>query len=451
VARRWRIWVMVASLVVVIGYLASPYWKQFVGSSEDKERFAGDSRLLDKLSQAHLEGNTAPTPVADEDWPQWRGPNRDGIAQGKGLLTRWPAGGPRQLWKTPGGPGHSSLAVVGGRVYTMVQDGADEVVVCLNSADGAVNWRQRYPAMFHETYAGTGPHATPTVADGAVYTVGATGMFHCLDAQTGDVRWHHDLPQEFQTPNQEYGTSFSPLVQGDLVFAIPGGSAGGSIAAFDRHTGRLVWKGLDDRGGYSSPVAATIAGKRQIVFLTGESVMGVAPESGKVYWRYPWTTHAFCNIATPIVVGSYVFVSSGYGKGCVLLEISSDEAGELKPLPVYEHNRMRNHFSTCVLHRDHLYGFDDAFLVCMELRSGKVRWKQRGFQKGSVLVAGEYLLVLGENGRLALAEPSPEAFREKAACTISESRCWALPVLVQGRLYVRDQENIRCLDLRQQD
>src|SRR5262249_45752336 len=156
--------------------------------------------------------------------------------------------------------------------------------------------------------------------------------------------------------------------------------------AYDRRDGHLVWKAFEERSGYSSPVAATIHDRRQIVVVTGESVMGVAPEDGTLLWRFhPWTTHRDCNIATPIVIGSRVFVSSGYQKGCALLDISRDESGTFAARRVYEHNRMRNHFSTCVLQGEYLFGFDDALLVCMEWRTGKIRWKQRGFDKGSLL------------------------------------------------------------------
>jgi outer membrane protein assembly factor BamB len=176
--------------------------------------------------------------------------------------------------------------------------------------------------------------------------------------------------------------------------------------------------------------------------------MGIAPQSGQLFWRYPWPTQEGVNAVTPLVIGDYVFVSSSYSMGCVLLEIADDGSGTLTPRPVYEHNRMRNHFATSVLLGDHLYGFDETFLVCMELRTGKVLWRQRGFNKGSVLGVGGRLLVLGENGVLALAEPNPEKFTQLAGFTISQTRCWAPPALADGKLYVRDQEFIMCFDLK---
>jgi outer membrane protein assembly factor BamB len=250
--------------------------------------------------------------------------------------------------------------------------------------------------------------------------------------------------------------SFPPLIEGELVITMPGGPDGNSIAALDRQDGKLVWKALDDRAGYSSPVAATIAGRRQVVILTAESVVGLAPEGGKLLWKYPWPLFKDCNVATPIVVGDYVFISSGYSKGCALLHITPSpppplpegaKGEEFTATPVYEHNRMRNHFSTSVLYQDHLYGFDDFFLVCMELRSGKVLWKKRGFGKGSLMVADGRLLVLGDNGLLALAETSPEKYTERSSCKILQGKCWTMPVLADGKLFVSDEQEILCLDV----
>jgi outer membrane protein assembly factor BamB len=329
----------------------------------------------------------------------------------------------------------------------LFQDGDNEAALCLDAATGKEIWRQRWPGKFNSP-GGVGPRSTPAVADGRVYAVGPTGTFLCLDAATGEVRWRHELLTELGATNQEHGVSFSPLVEGDLVFTVPG-APGGAVAAFDRRDGRLVWKAFDDQAGYSSPIMATIAGKRQLVVLSGVSVMGINPSDGTLLWRYPWPTLEGTNAATPIAVGNYVFVSSSYSKGCALLVIADNGTGTLVAKPVYEHNRMRNHFGTCVLHDGHLYGFDETFLVCMELRTGKIRWKERGFNRGSLLLAGNRLLVLGDNGLLAIAEPDPAQFKQLAAATISQSTCWAMPALVDGKLYVRDQEAVMCFDLAQ--
>jgi outer membrane protein assembly factor BamB len=411
----------------------------------DKERFEADASRLDKLQTVPLPALPA-TNTAGRDWPQWRGRNRDGVATETGLRTDWPADGLPLVWKAKTGAGYSALAIAHNRAYTIVQDEEAEAVVCWDATGGAELWRFRYPCKYVNGE-GSGPRSTPTVAGDRVYTVGATGIFHCLEATTGKKVWRHDLLEEFHANNLPWGVSFSPLVDGDLVFTMPGGPGGNSLAAFHKDHGTLAWKALDGPAGYSSPLAAVLAGRPQIVFFTGDAVLGVAGKDGSLYWRYPWATEAGCNIATPIIAGNYVFISSGYNHGCAVLEIVADADGQLHAEKVYEHNRMRNHFGSSVLHHDHIYGFDEGFLVCMNLRTGKICWKERGFGKGTLLSADGHLIVLGDQGKLALVAASPEAFRQEATLQVSRKRCWIMPALAHGKLYVRDEEQVQCLDV----
>lgn len=437
------------AIILVGGWMAYPHIKEYLDSRPDTGDYRSDIHLVDQLRAAPLP--TVPPSSSTNDWPQWRGPNRDGVSTETGLLAGWPAGGPRTIWESPTGMGYACPAIAGGKVYLLVQDGDNEAVVCLNAADGKEIWRHRYPALFTNFESGTGPHATPLVDGDRLYTVGATGMFFCLDAATGKPHWSHDILKEANAQNQEYGTSFSPLIEGELVITMPGGPNGNSIVAYDKKDGHLVWKNLDDRAGYSSPVAATIAGKRQLVFLTAENVVGLSAQDGKLLWRYPWPLFKDCNIATPIVTGDYVFVASGYSKGCALLHIADAASGlAMEVKPVYEHNRMRSRFSTSVLFKDHLYGFDEFFLVCMEYRSGKVLWKKRGFGEGSLAVADDKLIIMSDSGQLVLADASPEKFQERSSVKMFDGRCWTVPVLAGGKLYVRDEKTIRCLDVKGQ-
>lgn len=378
------------------------------------------------------------------DWPQWRGPHRDGVSGAKLAELPWPDGGPPRRWKVPGGAGHSGIAVAGDRLYTMVQQGEDEAVLCLDVATGATRWRFSARAKFVEPSGGPGPRATPAVADGRVYALGATGLLHVLDGATGAIDWQRDLVREFGGRIPDYGFASSPLIEGDLVVVQPG-APGAAVAAFDRRDGRRVWSTGDDPAGYSSPVAATIGGRRQIVALTGATVIGIAVDDGRILWSHPWTTSH--NIVTPVVAGDRVFVSSGYGKGCALLRIAADPAGRWSAAPVYVSTKMKSQLSTPVLDRRHLYGFDDDFLICLALETGEVRWKARGFGKGSLVAADDRLIVLGETGRLALVEATPAEFRERAAARISETRCWAAPSVAKGRLFLRDQDSILCFDV----
>jgi outer membrane protein assembly factor BamB len=409
-----------------------------------RERFLVDPELFRDLENAALAA--APAGRAGH-WPQWRGPNRDGLSAETGLLTTWPAEGPRLVWKARSGEGYSGLAVDAQRVYTLVQDGDQEAVVCWAADSGKENWRFRYPCKYVNDY-GSGPRSTPTVDGEYVYTVGATGILHCLKTATGEKVWRRDLLEEFQAENLEWGVSFSPLVDGNLLLTNPGGPNGNSLVALDKLTGQLVWKGQDDQAGYSSPIAVTAAGSRQIIFFTETGLVSVAPKDGSVSWRYPWQTDYGCNIATPIGVGDYLFLSSGYDKGCALVKILDDGNGRLQAKRVYENNQMCNHFSTSVYYQEHLYGFNESTLTCMEFRTGKVVWREKGFRKGSLLIADGHLIILGETGQLALAEATPAAYREKASFRVSRNKCWTMPALADGRLYVRDEEHILCLDVR---
>jgi outer membrane protein assembly factor BamB len=420
------------------------YREEHRESPPEIEKFQADEERLARLHNAKL--LLPASSAVSEDWSQWRGPERDGFSPLKLASAPWSPEGPRRIWIVPGGPGHSGLAVAGDRVFTLVQMGEEETALCLDAASGRKIWSIAWAAKFSDASSGTGPRATPTVVDGRVYVLGSTGKFHCLGADSGKILWSHSLPDEFRC-TRAYGYSCSPLVNGARVVVLTGSAGDGSIAAFDGKDGRRLWTAGTEAGGYSSPLAATLAGAPQILGMTGESVFAVAPEDGRILWTYPWTTWCGINVATPIVTGNYVFVSSGYGKGCALLEIQRDPNGAFRALPVYEHNRMRNQFSTSVLYRDAVYGFDEELLVCMELRSGKIRWKERGYGKGSVVGADGRLLVLGDSGRLALVEATPDAYRELASCTVSKTRCWTSPSLARGRLFIRDQESIQCFSV----
>jgi outer membrane protein assembly factor BamB len=396
---------------------------------------------------------------ARADWPQWRGPHRDGVSCETGLCFNWTAEGPPVVWRQPIGRGFSSPVVAAGRLYTMDQEetgnGTEpaqsfECVVCLDAATGVELWRFRYPTRYDERF-GPGPRSTPCVDGESVYAVGATGVLHCLDVATGRSVWLKDLLKEFAAPLPQYGVSFSPLVDGNLVFVMPGGPGGNAVAALDKQTGALVWKALDDQAGYSSPVMTTAGGVRQVLFLTNSRLASFAAEDGRLYWSHPWQATGGFNIASPLTIGDYVLACSGYGKGGALLEVTTEGSEAPKAARVYEHNRLRPYFASPVLYEGHVYGFDQMDLVCMAVRTGAIRWREKGirtFRKGSILAADGHLIILGEAGTLTLVEATPLGYREKASCRVSQTRCWVMPALAGGRLYVRDDAQIICFDLR---
>jgi outer membrane protein assembly factor BamB len=422
-----------------------------------------DTSKLAALQDAPLE--THEQPAVPGEWPQWRGPHRDGRSTETGLRTDWKENLPAVLWKQPLGRGYSSIAVCRGRLYTMDRQGDQERVLCLEAATGRAIWSHAYAADYRRVAAipgrenqVAGPRATPTVFDGRVYAVGAVGKFLCLEAALDTVEakvlWEHDLAAEFDLFSgnppryRQWGIACSALIEGDLVIVQPGGR-NASIVAFDRRTGERRWHSLDDESGYSSPVAATVAGIRQIIALTGKRVVGLRPSDGQLLWSYDLQTLMFANIATPIVAGDYVFVSAGYEMGCALLHLTPDATVE----PVYfkTNKLMRNHHASCVLHHGYLYGFDNDFLKCVDLRTGTEVWHAgRAVKKGCLLFADDHLFVQTEDGRLMLVEATPSAFRNKGQIRVLEDSddTWALPSLADGRLYLRDGTQVVCLDLR---
>jgi outer membrane protein assembly factor BamB len=307
---------------------------------------------------------------------------------------------------------------------------------------------------------GAGPRAAPTVHEGRVYAVGAVGKFVCVELPSGTsvpkTLWEHDLRAEFDAGTPTWGFASSPLIEGELVIVQAGGGKG-SVVAFDKQSGEARWGAGTDPNGYSSPIAATVAGVRQLIAVTGEAIVGVRPTDGKVLWRHDWRTQHKGNIATPLVVGDYVFVSSAYGKGCCLLRLAADGDGVKAEQVYYRKSRvMENHHSTCVYKDGYLYGFDSDVLRCVDLRKGEVNedWNARGLSgganKGCVILADQYLIVQTQSGNLCLVDADPQEFRlrGKVDDVLSGSDCWALPVLVDGRLYLRDHTKVVCLDVR---
>lgn len=396
------------------------------------------------------------------DWPQWRGPQRDGISGETALLQRWSADGPAVEWRTPLGNGFSGIAIANGRVYTMFARGEDEFAVCLDAASGAELWRHRTGPYYKETQGGDGPRSTPTIDGETVYVLGATGKLFALAAASGAPIWEKDLVAEFDSEVPRWGFSTSPLVEGDLLLVEAGGRDGNFVVdmvidrtaavtavALDKATGATAWTALDEKMSYSSPIAFTAAGARQLAYFTAYSLTGLAPEDGRVYWRYPYKTRYDVSASTPIFIPpDRLFISSGDSNGGVALQIKG-HGDSLAIEHLWQNKKMKNHFGTSVLYQGHLYGFDQAILKCLDADSGVEKWKARGYGKGTLIAADGQLIVLGEQGQLGLVEATPTAFREKSKAQVLHGRCWTMPSLADGRLYLRDESEIVCLDLRE--
>ncbi len=379
------------------------------------------------------------------EWAQWRGPNRDGISSETGFLKSWSQEGPKVVWHIPFGDGYSGISIAQGKVYTMAAEGDDEYVICLDASNGKEVWRFRSGAKFTEQR-GDGPRSMPTVHGDSVFALGAEGKLYALDAGDGTKLWAHNFVEEFDSKIPTWGFSSSPLIEGNLVLVEAGGKDGKSIVAFDKKSGDVAWTTHTDEVGYSSPIAIDFGGVRQIIFLTSKTLLSLAPESGQIYWKYPWPEGI--NIATPIFIpDDKIFISASYDKGAVLLRMIAGEDG-IGVEEVWKSRVMKNHFNSSVLQGDYLYGFDNAILTCIEVNTGEEQWRQRGFGKGSLLLADGHLVILGDGGKLALVEANPSEYRETARFQLFDDKCWTVPTLAGGRLYLRTQKEMVCLDLR---
>jgi len=398
------------------------------------------------FNQDGANSKSKPAVSSNAEWPQWRGPNRDGISKETGLLKSWPASGPKILWRAPSGEGYSGISVANGRAYTMYGQGSDELLVCLDANTGKEIWRFRMDSQFYNDQ-GNGPRSTPTVDGNLVFVQGAKSTLYAVRADNGQKVWGIDLKKEYGAKIPTWGVSTSPLVEGDLVLVDVGGKSGYSICAFNKTTGKLVWNSQTDDPGYSAAIAITANGLRQAVFFTGSAAVSVSPKDGKMFWRYPWQTSYEVNAATPIFIPQdKVFISSGYGVGAAVLRIQGTN-GSLNVEPVWKSRVMKNHWASSILHQGYIYGFDDAILTCINANTGEQKWQQRGFQKGSLIYADGHLIILGERGNLALAEATPAGYKEKAAAEVLRGRCWTMPTLAGGKLYIRNQSEMLCLDL----
>ena len=378
-------------------------------------------------------------------WPQWLGPERNGISPETGLF------GDKlsinESWRTQGGKGFSGMSVAGGRLYTMYIQGGEEYAVCLDAGNGELLWRTRTDDLLMERQGGDGPRATPTVDDGTVYVSSAYGKLYALDSGTGARKWSRDLVREYGSKRARWGFCPSPLVAGDLVLIEAGGSGGRSLIAFDKTSGEVAWTAGSDKLGYSSPIAVTIGKTPQAVFFTGYGLVSVAPQNGKVLWTHPWTTRHDVNAATPVFIPpDRFFISSGYGTGGTVVEVSATDRG-YSVREVWRNTEMKNHFATSIYHEGHLYGFDGSILKCIDAKTGAEKWKTRGYGKGTLIFADGHLVILGERGNLGLAEATPAGFVEKAGYPALEGRCWTLPTLAGGRLFLRDEREIVCLNM----
>ena len=405
--------------------------------------------MLQAFLAASVLAAEAPPP---DDWPQFLGPTRDGVSRGAALLDSFPAAGPKVLFRRPVGHGWSGPVVAGGRLVIFHRLDDKEVVECLEAESGKSMWKFESPTAYEDGFQfDDGPRATPAISGDRVYTFGAEGMLHALDLRSGAKLWSVDTKKEFQTEQGWFGRACSPLVEGDAVLLNVGGAKGAGIVAFEKATGKVLWTATDDEASYSSPIAAILGGRRQTLFLTRSALVSVDPSSGQVIFRYPFQPpiKASVSAATPLVIGDLVFISASYQTGAALLRLKNGE-----PEKVWAADDvLSNHYATCVHRQGFLYGYDGRQetrpnLRCVDLEKGEVRWSEDHFGGGTILLAGDRLIIVTEKGDLVLAPADPGGFRPLARAKVLPGTVRAYPALAGGRLYARNLDTLVCLDLR---
>jgi outer membrane protein assembly factor BamB len=383
------------------------------------------------------------------EWHQWRGPGRDGHSAETGLLQEWPSGGPPALWKGTGaGTGYSSFSASHGRLYTLGARGDIEYVMAFDASSGRKVWETANGRRFRNEM-GDGPRSTPTVEGNRVYAFGGSGELAALDAASGRRLWSVNVVQTFGGQTPYWGYSESPLIVGDRIVLNAGGRRA-SIVAVAKADGKTLWQAHNDEAAYSSPMLLRTGSLAHVVFFTGSRALAVDPRDGRLLWSYNKVANNTANIATPIVRGTRVFLSSDYGTGAALLDVKA--AGNIASASeVYFTREMRNHHASSVVVGNAVYGFSSSILTALDFDTGQMLWRNRSVGKGSLIYADNRLYLYGENGTVGLADAAADAYRERGRFSIQTSTsnpAWSHPIITNGQLIVRDQDNIYAYNVR---
>jgi len=384
-------------------------------------------------------------------WPQFRGHNRTGVSPAR--IPDWSKRPPREAWRKKIGAGWSSFAVAGDYFFTMEQRGDAECTTCYELESGRTAWMFTAAERFSEITGGEGPRSTPTFDNGFLYTMGATGVLNCLDAVNGQRMWSVDVLAEHDAMNCYYGMCASPLIDDNRVIVNPGGK-GASLAAYDKRNGDLIWAAGDAQSSYASPQRVTLCGIPQILNFNADGLFSHRPSDGKVLWQVPWISNQAerNNVCQPIQVsGNRIFISSGYGQGCALFQLSlatSDgQADSLSVKTVWQNRNLRSKFASAVFDGRHIYGLDEGILVCLDAATGERTWKSGRYQHGQLLLVGDKLIVQAEDGSIAQVVASSEGFVELARINALSRRTWTHPVIVGKFLLTRNDREIVCFHL----
>jgi outer membrane protein assembly factor BamB len=393
--------------------------------------------------------------AADGQWTQWGGPDQDFKAHCDKLADTWPDAGPKKIWSRDLGDGYSAIIAEDGKLYTMLRDGDQEAVICLDAKSGKTLWETKYdaqPAPGHVVQFGTGPRGTPMINGERVYAIGVSGVMHCLNKKTGDVQWKQDLWKEFGGTVLQHGYSSSPFVYKRTVIAMVGGKEH-SLVAFNKWNGKVVWKKQDFDNSYSTPKLINVDGQDQLVCFMANEVAGIDPSSGDLLWSFKHGNQYKQNVCMPIYSNDdhIMFISSAADGGSRGLKLTKD-GDKTTVKEVWNNKKVGIHHSNAFRVGDYVYlsttsGNGPGLFYALNAKTGEVAWRERGFSKATCLYADGKVIILDEDGNLGLAVCTPKEFDVKSQVPMMERSSWTVPTLVGDKLFVRDRKHIVALDL----
>lgn len=447
--------VLLLAGVVLAGY-ALIRKVEFSGKMQPIVYFRWNALPQDQLTELTTGPKLSPldVTVTQADSPFFRGPLSDGTTPSAPATSDWAKTALEKVWTRPVGAGHAGLGIADHALYTIEQRGNMEAVVAYDVATGQPYWSHQYQALFthSEPMGGNGPRTTPVVVDGRVYTLGAQGHLHCLDAATGKVIWTTYILVDAEAKNLEWGMSGSPLVIGDKVIVNPGineeKTSKQAVIAYDRLTGKKLWSAGSDKAAYASMMLVKLAGMEQLLLFDAVGLKGLDVKDGKQLWLYPWVTPFDGNCAQPIVFGDdQVFISSEVSNGGAMLKLSH-EGDQWKVSEAWKNRYLGIKFSNAVLYQAHLYGLSNGYLTCVDAKTGERKWKARqSYGNGQILLAGDVLVITTETGEVALVAAAPAQFTELKKVPVFTGRTWNVPAIARGRLYLRNHQEMACLKL----